>query len=287
MKLAINLATRGRPDLLLATIMATRARIREPNTVFMISADADDEATISALMAVDEAWNLKIFIEEREDTVAAKWNRVLRAVPDADVYMPMCDDGPVMTPGFDTRVLDAANLFPDGIGVVFNHLENLSFTGIQAVTRRWAQLTGYIYPEHFPYWFVDHWLSDVAEMTDRIAFADVRLDCATNRPPTMEMREPAFWATFYDALHLRRRKIACGILNHPLCRTPSWEKKIVVDRYPLIEGYSKIINDGVRAMDVPDLPADVRYARIRAKAISLLNEVLPELQEDERQRKAA
>lgn len=281
MKLAINLATRGRPQLLTSTIMRTVENIHDPSTVFMISADVDDAPTVQLLdQLVAMGVRIRPCVREREDTVGAKWNRVLAEVPDADVYMPMCDDGPAITPGFDEKILAAAAHWPDRIGVVFNHLENLSFTGVQAVTRRFARLMGYIYPEHFPYWFVDHWLSDVAEMVDRIAFADVRLDCSTNRPPTMEMREPAFWATFYDACHLRRRTQARYILSH--CdATPDWEKDVVWRRHPLIEGYSKMINDGVRGMRVPPGPASERYDRVKAAAQLLLKtEILPELEAD-------
>jgi hypothetical protein len=192
----------------------------------------------------------------------------------------MCDDGPAITLGFDERILAAASHWPDGIGVVFNHLENLSFTGVQAVTKKLAQLMGYIYPEHFPYWFVDHWLSDVAEMIDRIAFADVRLDCGSNRPPTMEMREPAFWATFYDACKLRRRAQAAMILAY--CEaTPLWERMVLLDRYPLIEQYSTIINNGVRGMRPVEPPPDARYRRVKAAALALLRtELVPELEAD-------
>lgn len=285
MKLAINLATRGRPELLLNTIMTTASHIGSPDTVFMISADQDDQATIDLLAPEGKpgllAGRLLVSIEPREDTVAAKWNRVLKAVPDADVYVPMCDDGPAITPGFDEKILKAASHWPDGIGVVFNHLENLSFTGFQAVTRELASLMGYIYPEHFPYWFVDHWLSDIAEMTDRIAFADVRLDCASNRNgggPTMEMREPAFWARFYDACHLKRRKLAHRIITDHLFDT-QWHKDILLERHPLIEEYSEMINDGVRNMRVPENPPDERYMRIKAAAIAMYQtELRPELQ---------
>jgi hypothetical protein len=282
MKLAINLATRGRALLVMQTIGRTLENIRHPETVFMVSADADDEATCQALRALIDHGplgdRLKLSIEPREDTVGAKWNRVLAAVPDADVYMPMCDDGPAITPAFDEKILEAASYWPDRIGVVFNHLENLSFTGVQAITGRFARLMGYIYPEHFPYWFVDHWLSDVAEMIDRVAFADVRLDCSSNRPPTMEMREPAFWATFYDACHLRRRDQARYIMSQ--CdATPEWEKSVLRARYPLIEQYSKMINDGVRAMHVTPNPPDDRYRRLKAAAQKLLKEeILPELE---------
>lgn len=291
MRLALNLATRGRPQLLLSTIKRTLENIRDPLTILMVSADHDDQPTVdmlNTLYATGALTGVLVSIKPREDTIAAKWNRVLAEIPGADVYMPMCDDGPAITPGFDEKILEAASRWPDGIGVVFNHLENLSFSGIQAMTRRWVELTGYIYPEHFPYWFVDHWVSDLAEMADRVGYADVRLDCATNRPPTMEMREPAFWATFYDACKIRRRREMAFILDALVCVTPAWQKQVLFDRAPLVEQYSTMVNDSVRgnaqmAAYAAQHAPDERYLRVKRAALDLLkNELLPEIEEHER-----
>lgn len=293
MRLALNLATRNRPQLLLSTVMQTLGNIRDPYTVLMVSADADDEATIGVLRTLGQLDvspdRLQVSVQAREDTIAGKWNRVLREIPDADVYMPMCDDGPAVTRGFDEKILQAASLFPDGIGCVYNHLENASFPGIQAVTRGLVDLMGgVIYVEHFPYWFVDHWLDDVVRLIDRIAFADVRLDCASNRPPTMEMREPGFWATFFDACHLRRRHLAQAIVDSRGFVASDREKRRINGLHPLIEFRSKWINDMVRANQqlaayAAQHAPDDRYLRVKNAAVALLrDEILPELEEDER-----
>jgi hypothetical protein len=176
MKLALNIATRNRPKLLYDTVMATLANVRHRDTVLMVSADADDGATLDFFQTLPLTVRdrLLISVEPSEDTVGAKWNRVLAAVPDADVYMPITDDGPITTPGFDEKILEAAAIFPDGIGVVYSRMENFSLPALQAVTRRLAELMGgQICVTHFPYWFVDAWLDDIAKLIDRVAFADV------------------------------------------------------------------------------------------------------------------
>lgn len=281
MKLAINLATRGRPELLLKTVEQTLANIRESGTTLMLSVDADDEATIAILPRIRdlEHWiGDKCWIADREDTIAAKWNRVLTVIPDADVYMPMCDDGPVLTPGFDTTILEAAERFPDGIGVVTNYLENLTFPGIQAVTADLARLMGYIYPPLFPYWFVDHWLLDISRMIGRDWFVDVKLDCASNRPPTMEMREPAFWATFYDVLAPERREQAETILSHTYNTT--WQTDMLRSQWPKWEQHSRMINDICRNNDGFKMgPApDDRYLRVKTAALEKMRVYLPLLE---------
>jgi hypothetical protein len=289
MKLAINLASRNRPQLLYDTVMRTASQIRNPDTVFMVSADADDQPTIDMMMPLDKLAGgprlIEVDIRQREDTIAAKWNRVVENNPDADVYMLMCDDGPIITPGFDEAIIEAASIFPDGIGCVYNRLDNMSFPGIQAPTRRLVELMGdEIYVPLFPYWFVDHWLDDIARMTDRISYCDVEHDCDTNRPPTMEMREPGWWATFFDACYLRRREIARRIID--ATDEPQWRKDLLHRNHPIVEQRSKIINDCVRgdrglaAYAAKNAP-DERYNRVRAAAVALLrDELLPALKAD-------
>ncbi len=285
MRLALSLATRNRPELLLRTIMVTVGNIRNPDTVLMIAADEDDEPTIDFLKNIGESGlypKLKISIRPREDTVAAKWNRAIEEIPDADVYMPMCDDGPIITPAFDDKVLEAAAIPPDGIAFVYNRMENASFPGIQAVTREVIDLMdGQIYVPLFPYWFVDHWLDDIAKVTDRIFFCDVDHDADTNRPPTMEMREPGWWATFFDACFLKRRAMALKIVDATMDTT--WRKAQLKRNLPLHEYRSKWVNDCVRdnhglAEYAKRHAPDDRYRRIRASAVAMMrDELLPML----------
>lgn len=282
MKLAINLITRERPDLLIDTIRKTTANIRNPNTVFMVSVDEDDEATINALAGMKET--ITASVRPREDGLGDKWNRVLTDIPDADIYMPMCDDGPIVTRGFDDKIIEAASSIPDGIAVVWNHLENASFPGVTAVTKKLADKMGYIWPGYWPYWFCDHWLVDIGKYIDRCPFADVRVDCASNRPPTMGMREPDFWANFYDAAYLVRQNIAYDIITGDDFDEPKWRKSYLLRRFPIHDYYSRWINDQVRQGLAPQLaqvqmpPPEERYIRLKARALKMMEDWLPDLE---------
>ena len=52
------------------------------------------------------------------------------------LYMIGGDDDPVVTKGYDSKILDAAQLFPDGIGMVYGHMANASFSRAVAPTSR-------------------------------------------------------------------------------------------------------------------------------------------------------
>jgi hypothetical protein len=279
MSLSIILAARARPDLLKQTVARTLPNIRESDTKFLIAVDEDDPETVAAAKECD---GVVVSVMPREDSFGGKYNRVLTEAP-ADVYLPMCDYAPHITPGFDTRILEAASLFPDGIGVVYNHMANLSFPDVNGVTAKFAEKMGYLYPPYFPYWFVDHWVDDIVKLIGRISFADVVLD-KSKRPGTHDRRDVAWWATFYDAGLIHRRNLARSIIESEDFLEPEWRKKLLLsDYHMLIEGRSKMTNDTARQTQwhKPPEAIDDRYRRIKSKAQGLLREWLPELEAEQ------
>lgn len=282
MNLVVSIATRGRPQQLIETLRRTIALIELDSTKVHVAVDADDRPTIDALANFD---GVVVSVKDREDTVAEKWNRAL-SIP-ADCYVALGDDDPIATQGFDGKILKAAALFPDGIGMVYGHLANASFSGVVAPTRKLTdKMGGKIFPEYFPYWFCDHWTDDVAKIIGRIAFADVRTD-QSKAGKTQEMREPAWWATWFDAAYRKRRAEAHAIINDPEFDAPAWEKQRLLTHHPLIEYRSRWINDHVRAQ-APQLEGwsglkgvDARYQRVRDRAAAMLPELLEGMLADE------
>lgn len=273
MKLTCVLATRGRPALLSHTIARTLENARFPDTRLLVAADADDEATISLLEVLAKVdGRLVVSVREREDSLWAKYNRALEEAP-ADVYLHMADYAPFVTKDFDQKVLEAAGLFPDNIGVVYSRLANMSFPAAEGVTHGLAKKLGFIFPPFFPYWFGDHWIDDIARLIGRISFVDIVAD-VSRRPGTMEMREPAFWGTFYDIMAVMRRRQARSIIDSPAFREPAWRKQILRRHFPLIEYRSEKINDIVRGMGMGGPPPDARYRRIKASAIEMTREAI-------------
>lgn len=275
MALSIILATRGRPQLLIPTIERTLASMALASTKLVIAVDHDDQATIDALsqqgvLAGHADPRLIASVMPREDTLGEKYNNRLPVAP-ADVYLVMVDYAPMVTPGFDQLILDAAASFPDKIGVVYgNRMANLSFPEINAVTHRLVELMGGIYPPYFPYWYVDHWLDDISRMIGRIAVAEVWHD-GSKRPGTQELREPAFWASLYDDLAPLRRQQAQAILDAPDFADEPWRKAALKGGWVLVEKRAKIINDHVRAtVRGADLPHDARYQRAKTRAAEML-----------------
>ena len=289
-KLVISLATRGRPAQLIETVNKSIANWADPNTVMQVQLDADDAETIAGLnQNAPHRWfvgpngpSVILNVQPREDTIAAKWNRAM-SIP-ADLYLVAADDDPYITPGYDRKLLDAASLFGDGIGMVYGHMANLSFSCLVAPTAKLVEKLGYIQPEYFPYWFCDHWTDDLARLLGRISVADVRTD-QSKVGKTQEMREPGWWATWFDAGYLLRRRIAHAIIDSPDFQESEAAKARQKAMFLRVENYSKWINDNVRGQDRQLAHThgqlslkDERYQRVKAKAVAMIPQLLEGMQ---------
>jgi len=138
---------------------------------------------------------------------------------------------------------------------------------------------GKIFPEYFPYWFVDHWTDDVARIIGRLSFANIMTD--QSKPGvTQEMREPGWWATWFDAAYLMRRKQAHDIINSPDFAGEKWQKDLLLTHHPLIEVRSRMINHNVRSQNAQlsqwagNLKTNERYNRIKQRAIDMVPHLL-------------
>lgn len=270
----IGLVTRGRPEILRKTVERTVANLSDPESRLVVLADEDDAGT--AALKFDDP-RVVLDVRPREDSIGAKSNRTMAM--EWDVYFHMTDYAPYVTPGFDKLVLDAASVFPDGIGVVYNHMANLSFSFANGITRRLAEKMGYVYPEYFPYWFVDHWLDDIARIIDRVSVANVVCEFVGGRKPnTQEHREPGFWGAFYTALVLERRQIAHRIIDSPDFIEPEWRKRLMRTHHTLIEERSALVNHSLMSMPANVTGEDERYKRIKGRAMEHVKKWLPALE---------
>ena len=87
--------------------------------------------------------------------------------------------------------------------------ENVTFP---VLSRRWLTTLGYMFPEYFPYWFVDTWIKEVHEL----AFGQVlsviqNLPVGGRRGVTRNMRDADFWFRFFEATHPQRAQDAMRV----------------------------------------------------------------------------
>jgi hypothetical protein len=286
--LTVNMMTRGRHKIIVETVKRTLPNIVRADTTFMLLVDDDDQPTIDALQQFAEHPNVLISVKPREDTRGEKYDRALTEAP-ADVYLPSCDYAPIMTRGFDQLILDAAAIFPDGIGVVYTEMANATFPAYQGVTAKLVEKIGYIYPPWFPFWFIDHWMDDLAKLIDRISYAPVAVDGTSLKPnKTIGLRDLEFWTWFFDAGRLARRKQAHDIINGEDFQETEWRKALLLRNHPLIEFRSYSTNQFVRnnckfaeqSRGGVESEPDERYNRIKAKAEKVFRQWVVDLDKE-------
>lgn len=281
MKLVVALATRSRPEVLVQALRSLVECSTEPETEIIVLADNDDPKTVEAVQRA-KLDKVSVSFEQREDSLGAKYNRVL-GIAKADVYQVAVDYALMQTKGYDKRVLEAASLFPDGIGCVYGPPANASFPTVQAPTAKLVELMGGIYPEWFPFWFVDHWLDDVCKVVQRIATVDLQIDCNKLRSAsTTELRDVGFWATLFDVLRGERRAQVERIIS--ALDEPEWRKKLLRNNHHRVEVRSLWINSGVKQQAVEIEKSrgagepDARYRRIKAAGERKLKETIAKLE---------
>lgn len=286
MKLTMNIATRGRPELLRTTLEKTLPNVSRPDTTIMVSVDDDDEKTIQLFKTTPFSGKVLVSVRPREDSRGEKYDRALTEAP-ADIYLPAVDCAPILTPGWDQKIIDKAQLFPDGIGCVHTpFVYHSTFPpGLQALTAKWVEKVGYIYNPEYPFWFIDHEVHDLARLIGRYFCVNVNVETAPMRPQTtIRLRDLAFWAGYYDMMALERRAKARAIIESKDFLTPDWIKKDLIENYAWIEDGSRQINDSCRrnaanieAQRGDKNPPDEGYLRARDKAERKLSALLDQL----------
>src|SRR5205814_2216792 len=119
MKLAISLATRDRPDRVIDTVRRSVANWTSDETIMEVQLDDDDPKLSEYIRVLHEFNHERVYcnVKPRESTIAGKWNRIVDR--DFDVYLIAADDDAYITPGYDTKIIEAAKRFPDHVGMVY------------------------------------------------------------------------------------------------------------------------------------------------------------------------
>lgn len=273
MRLTTIIQTRGRPEMLRETVETMLPNMTMPESRVVVAVDADDDVTLADIGWLPREKRVLLSVEPREDTRGPKADRALRVAP-ADIYMVMGDYTPIHRHGWDAVICEAATLFPEGIGCVQTLPINANFPGIQAPTAKLVELMGYIYPPHFPFWFIDHWLDDIVRMTGRAVTVDIHSDhfSMAGQRKTIGLREVGFWCDYFDALTPERFEQANRIID-ALDETPATKRRLR-SNFPMTDIRSRHLNFCVKTRNLPDNdPPDERYLRVKAKAVEHLKQL--------------
>jgi len=90
----------------------------------------------------------------------------------ADLYRMTNDDEVCLTPGWDERVLEVANEYPDGIFALYvdDGFKGETHCAFPIVSRKWVETLGYFAPPYFEFGYNDTWIMDLAKRVGRLRY---------------------------------------------------------------------------------------------------------------------
>jgi hypothetical protein len=216
MTVAVCIASRGRPEELKHTVAKAKELATESETCFCAAVDRDDPEQIGYYRTRRIALSNGV----REDSLGAKYNRAASlADKAASVFVLGVDDAYLASPGWDKTLLNAAAKFQDGIGVIYWGTRKGAYAlpDGMAVTRGWIEKVGFFMPEHFPFWWHDTWVDELARMTGRWVWEDLAWEkygsSEVNGHKTTRLREVSWWAKFFDDTRPKRMMKALDLLT--------------------------------------------------------------------------
>jgi hypothetical protein len=184
-------------------------------------------------------------------------------------------------------MLSAAASF-DGIGAIFfgkRHMHPIELAPAFAFTRGWVDAFGYFMPEHFPFWWHDTWVDELARMTGRFTWADIGWEKhgaseSTSQHKTTRMREVSWWARFFDETRVLREEQARDVLTNEVVPYPAWLRAQLLSDLPvtsamLLTRNALVRNQGPQFERVygATYETDPGYDALRSDAERLLKEM--------------
>jgi hypothetical protein len=254
---ALCIASRGRPELLTRTLSATLANAVLPDTTCVVCLDHDDPVKPDlSHLPVD------VLIVPRPDGWGSKFNYCARK-SSADVFVIWCDDQVITTKGWDKQVAETPDF------CLGTRPAEIEAERAFAVTRGMADLMGFSAAPYFPYWFIDTWLYDVAELADCIH--ETTIEIQGERGLSRGLRDLEFWSLFYARLMPLRMgaahriiKARGNVLDQDRIARAATEQAFRLGRLSHFETVAALTKRGF------DAPEDERYLRIKLGAEEML-----------------
>ena len=282
-RIAVCIASRGNPRLLFETLHSVLRQCALPETKAIVGLDEDDPTLADALILIEALGNERIIlsIAAREDSIGAVYNRCAAAC-DADLYINGADDFKIITPRWDGLLVQAANIFPDGIGMLgFGQMPWQSILpGCAATTRGLIEKMGYFVQDFTPYWWMDLWLYEIATMIGRNYHVPIDVEMV-GPMRTRGLRDFAYWVTFVHTMRAHRRAIAESILSSPDFLVSAERRQELLQSLDEVcawlgSGFALAIDPANVArveMGAYDAPEDDRYRRIKDRSAAVLQDL--------------
>ena len=164
MMISILCPSRGRPHLakkMIDTALAT-ATVAPEIKLYL----NDDDPELPIYMSLIP----KAYYQVGPDrSTSYSWNKLAESAS-GEILFLMGDDAEFLTPGWDRRIVETFNEYPDKIACVYpitnvvSKKKNPHF----CIHRNWMNAVGYFVPPHFWHYYVDTWIANIAGRLQRL-----------------------------------------------------------------------------------------------------------------------
>ena len=159
--ISVCVPSRIRPQSMNRLVESVYATSTTPVEV-LFRLDLDDEASIVEAVRLGMTYPVRHVAAER-GVLSDLWNDAA-AISTGEILMMCGDDIVFRTAGWDTKVLEAFDQYPDRIALVYGNdlIQHERLATHPFIHRRWYEAVGYLVPNGFSCDWCDMWLNEVA-----------------------------------------------------------------------------------------------------------------------------
>ena len=215
MKIGCILPVRGEPLKAMAGIEIARELATGNHDIqYIIACDDDDYKTIGTLQLLSSATT--IYIAPKPLGYGDLWNRPIAEFLGApmDIYIPLSSDIFIAAPNWDALIVSALSKAPpQGHGLIaWNDPSVPGTANVIVYSKGWVDLTGRLFPTHFPFWFIDTWVDETYSFVSGNTIPIIKeLTLTGKRGKTRRLRDLEFWWQYFTALRPQREADAAAI----------------------------------------------------------------------------
>ena len=219
--ISVLILTRGRPEKLVRAIKSLESLAANKDKIDLwIYVDDDDTLTHEL---IDSGWDKDIgfpihwHISTRPVTHGDAFSEIWQKSSNAGIYFGFPDDHELTTCGWDDVIRETFRDLPDdriAVGYLPDPFVPEGGITVMAVTAQWVNQVGHFIVPHFPYWYGDKWLEQIAEMVDRKFRIPVGLyPMDGKKGKTLRLWDLPFWERFFHLLLTERADTARRIIE--------------------------------------------------------------------------
>lgn len=170
--ISLLLPSRGRPDSLLRLAESAVSHANDPTDIELVVYIDEDDTSYDGKEFPSQ---VKIYSTQR--TLLSKYWNLAYEKATGPIYMHCGDDIVMQTFGWDTKVKEAFNKYPDKIVLVYGDdgdpNKDKNFGTHSFLHQQWIEALGYFVPPYFSSDFNDTWLNELADAIGRKVKIDI------------------------------------------------------------------------------------------------------------------